>query len=586
PNNPADPKTIAQALEEVPELRAEQEGDEGVARLIEIGQKLEGLYRHASTHAAGVVIGDRDLDELVPLYRDPRSEMPVTQFNMKWVEQAGLMKFDFLGLKTLTVLSMACRLIAERTDPVELETIPLDDAKTFEMLSRGDTVGVFQLESSGMRDALKRLKPDRFEDIIAVVALYRPGPMENIPSFIARKHGREKADYLYPTLEPILKETHGIMIYQEQVMQIAQELAGYSLGAADLLRRAMGKKIQAEMDAQRESFVEGAVARGVEKTKASEIFDLVAKFAGYGFNKSHAAAYAMVAYQTAYLKANYPVEFLAASMTYDMGNTDKLNIFRQELARLDIPLLPPDINRSTPEFCVEAGEDGSAFGIRYALAAIRNVGATAMQGVVGQRTAQGAFKSLADFAGRLDGRLVNKRSIENLACAGAFDSLVANRHQVYAAADTVVRHAAAAAEERSSGQVSLFGEAGDSQSNGIALPQVEDWGPSERLQYEFDAVGFYLSAHPLDSHKKTLERLGVLPHSELARASQLTPGRKTVAGIVVSKQIRTSRKGNRFAFVTLSDSSGVYEVVVFSEVLAAAREYLESNQPLLLEVTV
>ncbi len=586
PNNPADPKTIAQALDEVPELRAEQEGDEGVARLIEIGQKLEGLYRHASTHAAGVVIGDRDLDELVPLYRDPRSDMPVTQFNMKWVEQAGLVKFDFLGLKTLTVLAMACRLIAARTAPVELEAIPLDDAKTYEMLSRGDTVGVFQLESSGMRDALKRLKPDRFEDIIAVVALYRPGPMENIPSYIARKHEREKADYLYPTLEPILKETYGIMIYQEQVMQIAQELAGFSLGAADLLRRAMGKKIKAEMEAQRESFVEGAVARGVDKPKASEIFDLVDKFAGYGFNKSHAAAYALVAYQTAYLKANYPVEFLAASMTYDMGNTDKLNIFRQELARLAIPLLPPDINRSIPEFSVEADEDGSAQGIRYALAAIRNVGASAMQGVVAQRTEQGPFKSLADFARRLDGRLVNKRQIENLACAGAFDSLVANRHQVYAAADTIVRHAAAAAEERSSGQVSLFGGGDESQNTGIALPNAEDWGPSERLQYEFDAVGFYLSAHPLDAHKKTLERLGVLPYSELARAAQLTPGRKTVGGIVVAKQIRTSRKGNRFAFVTLSDSSGVYEVVVFSEVLASARELLESNQPLLLEVTV
>ena len=586
PNNPADPKTIAQSLEEVPELRAEQESDENVARLIEIGQKLEGLYRHASTHAAGVVIGDRELNELVPLYRDPRSEMPVTQFNMKWVEQAGLMKFDFLGLKTLTVLATANRLIAERTDPVDLEALPLDDPATYQMLSRGDTVGVFQLESSGMRDALKRLKPDRFEDIIAVVALYRPGPMENIPAYIARKHGQEKADYLYPTLEPILKETHGIMIYQEQVMQIAQELAGFSLGAADLLRRAMGKKIQAEMDAQRESFVEGAVARGVDKKKASEIFDLVDKFAGYGFNKSHAAAYAKVAYQTAYLKANYPVEFLAASMTYDMGNTDKLNIFRQELARLDIPLLPPDINRSAPEFSVEAAEDGSAYGIRYALAAIRNVGFTAMQGVVAQREEKGPFKSLADFSRRLDGRLVNKRQIENLACAGAFDSLVDNRHQVYAAAETVVRHAAAAAEERSSGQVSLFGEAEDSQSNGLALPAAEDWGPTEKLQYEFDAVGFYLSAHPLDSHRKTLERLGVLPFGELARAAQLTPGRKTVAGIVVSKQIRTSRKGNRFAFVTLSDSSGVYEVVLFSEVLAASREHLESNQPLLLEVTV
>ncbi len=354
PNNPANPVTLAQALDAEPQLRELIASDEAVAKLVDIATRLEGLYRHASTHAAGVVIADRPLQDLIPLYADPRSDIPVTGFNMKWVEAAGLVKFDFLGLKTLTVLARAVELIAEshgRT--IDLADLPLDDAGTFAMLSAGDTVGVFQLESAGMRDALRQLKPDTFEDIIAVVALYRPGPMDNIPSYIRRKHDEEAPDYLYPTLEGILAETHGIMIYQEQVMQIAQELSGYSLGRADLLRRAMGKKIKAEMDEQRSAFIDGAKARGVPERKAVQIFDLVNKFAGYGFNKSHAAAYALVAYQTAYLKAKYPVEFLAASMTLDIHSTDKLNTFCQELNRLGIPLLPPDINRSGVGFGVE-----------------------------------------------------------------------------------------------------------------------------------------------------------------------------------------------------------------------------------------
>src|SRR6185312_7275694 len=353
PNNPANPVTLQQAIDSEPQLQQMRDGDEAVARLIAIAMKLEGLYRHASTHAAGVVIGDRPLDELIPLYRDPRSDMPVTQFNMKWVESAGLVKFDFLGLKTLTVLVHAVNLLKARGVELDLANLPLDDEASYAMLAHGDTVGVFQLEGAGMRDMLKKLNPDRFEDIIAVVALYRPGPMENIPKYIEVKHGQERPDYLHPSLEPILKETHGIMIYQEQVMQIAQVLSGYTLGGADLLRRAMGKKIKAEMDGQRKLFVDGAVGRGVAERVAEHIFDQVAKFAGYGFNKSHAAAYALVAYQTAYLKANHPVEFLAALMTLDMGNTDKLNVFRGECDRLGIKLLPPDINRSDVAFAVE-----------------------------------------------------------------------------------------------------------------------------------------------------------------------------------------------------------------------------------------
>ncbi|MEQ8655342.1 MAG: DNA polymerase III subunit alpha [Kiloniellales bacterium] len=581
PNNPANPVTLQQAIDGEPQLQAQMESDESVADLIGIALQLEGLYRHASTHAAGVVIGDRPLQELIPLYRDPRSDMRVTQFNMKFVEEAGLVKFDFLGLKTLTVLAEAEILIRRRHPGFNVNTIPLDDVPTYEMLTRADTVGVFQLESSGMRDVLKRLRPDRFEDIIAVVALYRPGPMDNIPSYIRRKHGEEEPDYLHPLLEEILKETFGIMIYQEQVMQIAQVLSGYSLGGADLLRRAMGKKIKAEMDAQKKTFIDGAVAQKVKPAKAEQIFDQVAKFAGYGFNKSHAAAYALVAYQTAYLKATYPVEFMAASMTLDLGNTDKLNVFRQELQRLKIDLLPPDINASESVFSVEQREGKQA--IRYALGALKNVGAAAMKSLVAERDEAGPFTDLGSLAERLDPKQVNKRSLESLAAAGAFDRLSRNRRQLFEGADVFVRHASAAAEARNSSQVSLFG--GDAMAApSLKLPEVADWPPLERLQHEFTAIGFYLSAHPLDSFQTSLKRLGVVMQAELQSAARLAPGRRKVAGIVVGKQERRAKSGNRFAFLQLSDPSGVYEVVLFSEVLARSREVLDSGEPLLLGV--
>ncbi|MBT4739499.1 MAG: DNA polymerase III subunit alpha, partial [Rhodospirillaceae bacterium] len=460
PNNPASPVTLLEAIESETELKNLRDTDENVAQLFDISLKLEGLYNHASTHAAGVVIGDRPLAELVALYRDPNSDMPVTQFNMKWVEQAGLVKFDFLGLKTLTVLDKALKLLAARGLDLDLATIPLDDITTFDMLSRGDTTGVFQLESTGMRDVLRKLKPDVFEDIIAVVALYRPGPMDNIPSFIERKNGREEIAFMHPVLEPILKETYGIMIYQEQVMQAAQEMAGYSLGSADLLRRAMGKKIQAEMDAQREQFVEGATERDTTAEKASEVFDTIAKFAGYGFNKSHAAAYALVAYQTGYLKANHPVEFMAATMTLDMQNTDKLEGFKSELKRLGIDLLPPDVNHSGVGFTVEQKADES-WAVRYALAAIKNVGAGAIEGMIKARDEGGPFKDLADFAGRLDTRLINKRLIENLVRAGGLDCLHSNRAEMMAGAEVILRHVQAGAEARNSDQGALFGGEAD-----------------------------------------------------------------------------------------------------------------------------
>ncbi|RAU22499.1 DNA polymerase III subunit alpha [Paramagnetospirillum kuznetsovii] len=582
PNNPANPMTLEQALDSEPLLKEMKERDEAVGHLLDLAMKLEGLYRHASTHAAGVVIGDRPLDELVPLYRDPRSDMPVTQFNMKWVEPAGLVKFDFLGLKTLTVMETAVKHVKKTKGiSIDLSAIPLDDQKSYDLLARGDAAGVFQLESSGMRDVLRKMGPNRLEDLIAVVALYRPGPMDQIPRYIACKHGKEEPDYMHPLLEPILKETFGIMVYQEQVMQIAQVLSGYSLGGADLLRRAMGKKIREEMEAQRKTFVEGAVARGVDGAQASMIFDKVAKFAEYGFNKSHAAAYALIAYQTAWLKANHPAEFMAATMTYEMANTDKLNGFRQELDRLGIKLLPPDINTSQPTFSVEILPDGTQ-AVRYALAALKNVGEAAMTSLTEERERGGRFKDLGDFAARMDSRVLNRRQLENMVKAGVFDTLDKNRGRLFKNADTLTRYAAQAAEDRASNQMSLLG---GSNAPTLKLENGPDWSPHEKLNQEFEAVGFYLSAHPLDAYAKSMKRLNVFKIAELPRHLQSGgKGRVRLAGSLLSKQERVSAKGSRYAFLQFSDASGMFEVTCFSETLAASREVLEAGGPLLIEV--
>ncbi|MBS0520581.1 MAG: DNA polymerase III subunit alpha [Proteobacteria bacterium] len=579
PNNPANPVTLAKALETEQLLKDQYEADEEIKRLIDLALQLEGLFRNASTHAAGVVIGDRPLDHLVPLFRDTddKGSLPATQFNMKWVETAGLVKFDFLGLKTLTVIEKACDLIGR--DRINIAKLPLDDRKTFELLARGDGSGVFQLEGNGMRDVLRKMKPDRFEDIIAVVALYRPGPMENIPSYIKRKHGEEEPDYLHPLLEGILKETYGIMIYQEQVMQIAQVLSGYTLGGADLLRRAMGKKIKAEMDAQRASFIEGAEKKGVKRDKASSIFDQVDKFAGYGFNKSHAAAYALVCYQTAYLKANHPVEFFAATMTLDMGNVEKLNGYRRDLDKLGVQLLPPDVTRSSAEFTVEQTPDGKK-AIRYALAAIKGVGRDAMARLAAEREENGPFKNLFDFAERLDQRVLNKRLVESLVKAGAFDTLNKNRAQTFGAIEALLRHSQATHEARGSSQNNLFGD--DTAQRRPQLPKVPDWAPMERLQQEFSAIGFYLSSHPLAAYERSLQRLGVVRAADLpALLARGTPGRIKLAGTVIDRMERVSAKGNRFAFVQCSDQSGAFELTCFSEVLSSKRQLLEAGQAIL-----
>ena len=579
PNNPAKPVTLGQALESEQLLKEQYQADEEIKRLIDLALQLEGLFRNASTHAAGVVIGDRPLEELVPLYRDTdnKESLPATQFNMKWVETAGLVKFDFLGLKTLTVIEKACGLIGH--DKIKIDKIPLDDEPTFKMLAKGDAYGVFQMEGSGMRDILSKLKPNRFEDLIALVALYRPGPMDDIPTYISVKNGQEKPDYLHPSLKGILEETYGIMVYQEQVMQIAQVLSGYSLGGADLLRRAMGKKIQSEMDAQRAIFIEGARKNEVEDARASMIFDKVAKFAGYGFNKCHSAPYALVAYQTAYLKANYPVEFFAASMTLDMGNSDKIGNFRRELERLQIPLLGPDVNKSMAEFAVETTSEGKK-AVRYALSAIKGVGREAMTRLAEERAEKGPFKDTFDFAERLDQRVVNKRLIEGLVKAGAFDSLNKNRAQTFGAVEALTRHSQATHESRGSNQNSLFGD--DTAQRRPQLPKMPDWAPMERLQNEFAAIGFYLSSHPLAAYERSLQRLGVCRAADLtALLARGTPGRIKLAGTVIDRMERTSAKGNRFAFVQCSDQSGAFELTVFSELLGSKRNLLEPGQAVL-----
>ena len=578
PQNPAKPVTLKEAISGEPRLQEAASADEQVKHLLEVAEKLEGLYSNASTHAAGVVIGDRPLHELVPLYRDPKSEMPATQFNMKWVEPAGLVKFDFLGLKTLTTLSTCVALLERRGISIDLSAIPLDDKKTYEMLGRGETVGVFQLESAGMRKALVEMRADRFEDIIALVALYRPGPMANIPTYCAVKAGEEQADYIHPKIEHILKETFGVIIYQEQVMQIAQVLSGYSLGEADMLRRAMGKKIKAEMDAQRARFVSGAVERGLQKPKADEIFDLLAKFADYGFNKSHAAAYALIAYQTAWFKANYPVEFLAASMTLDKGNTDKLAEFRNEARRLGVRVDPPSIVHSGVDFDVHGDEKNLS--IRYALSAVKGVGEGQAEAIVRTRGRE-PFRSLGDLAARFSPREVNKKVLESLAAAGAFDDLESDRARAFAAIEPILATANRMESERENGQSALFGGSG---GDSFVTPRAQAWPAAEKLKREFDAVGFFLSGHPLDAYESVLQRLRVQRWAEFARAVKQGASAGRLAAAVLDRSERRTKSGSKMGIVQLSDSSGQYEAILFQEGLNQYRDLLEKGACLLLQL--
>ncbi|RZJ40368.1 MAG: DNA polymerase III subunit alpha, partial [Brevundimonas sp.] len=544
--------------------------------------ELEGLYRNASTHAAGIVIGDRPLTELVPLYQDPRSTIPASQFNMKWVEPAGLVKFDFLGLKTLTVLDRARAYLERRGAAKDWNTLPLDDARTYELMASGQTVGVFQLESQGMRDTLRKMRCGSIEEITALISLYRPGPMEMIDTYIDRKFGRAEVDYLHPSLKEVLTETYGVIIYQEQVMKIAQILAGYSLGEADLLRRAMGKKKKEEMDFQRARFIAGAMEKTVPEVQSGSIFDLVAKFAGYGFNKSHAAAYALISFQTGWLKANQPVEFFAASMSLDLSNTDKLAVFYQDARRFEVPVLSPDINRSSADFDVAWDDDKGA--VLYALGAIRNVGLEAMKHVIEVRETGGRFADIFDFLERVDPRSVNKRALEGLAKAGAFDSIHPNRRQLLEQADVLMAYCQSVAAERASSQVNLFG--GDQAHVGRPrLKTVEPWVGPERLDHELSAVGFYLSGHPLDEMTSALRRKRVTFVAEAIPLAESGHEAFQMAGVVRRKQERASaRTGEKFAFVTFSDPTGEFECLFPPEQLRKCREVLEPGASVMVRV--
>jgi DNA polymerase-3 subunit alpha len=576
PNNPAAPVTLAQAIDLEPRLKQAKKEDGNVSACLDVALQLEGLFRNASTHAAGVVIGDRPLTQLTPLYKDPRSDLPATQFNMKWVESAGLVKFDFLGLKTLTVLDRAVKHLKKRGETIDLGRLPFDDAKTYELLASGQTVGVFQLESQGMRDTLRKMRCGSIEEITALISLYRPGPMDNIDTFVDCKFGRKPVDTLHPSLETVLKETYGVIVYQEQVMQIAQILAGYSLGEADLLRRAMGKKKKEEMDLQKIRFVSGAKEKNVPEEQSGSIFELVAKFAGYGFNKSHAAAYALIAYQTAWLKANTPVEFLAASMSLDISNTDKLAVFHQDARRFDITVRAPDVNRSGADFEVEDGE------VLYALGAVRNVGLEAMKHLVAVREEGGPFRDIFDFVERVDPKQVNKRAIENLARAGAFDSFHKNRAQILASSDVLIAHSQSIAADRQGGQHALFG--GDPAAGRPRLKKVDPWNQVDLLDEELAAVGFYLTGHPLEDMVGMLRRRRTAMLTEVIPQAEAGMEAFRMCGVVRRRQERASQSGERFAFVSLSDPTGEYEVLFPPEALRKCREVLEPGKSVAIKV--
>ncbi|MEO5707261.1 MAG: DNA polymerase III subunit alpha [Alteraurantiacibacter sp.] len=566
PNHPTDPWTLPRSLNGVAEFRREYDTVAEVKRLVDLALQLEGFPRNSSTHAAGVVIGDRPLAQLVPLYRDPRSDMPVTQFDMKHVEDTGLVKFDFLGLKTLSVLRKALDLLARRGVNLVLETLPVDDAAVYDLMKRGDTVGVFQLESEGMRRTLTAVKPTKFEDIIALVSLYRPGPMDNIPLFGRRKAGEERIEFPHPKLEGILAETYGIFVYQEQVMQAAQILAGYSLGDADLLRRAMGKKVQSEMDDQRQRFIDGCLeVSQIPKAEANTLFDLIDKFAGYGFNKSHAAAYAVLSYQTAWLKTHYPEEFYAASMCFDMHQSEKLAAFVDDARRCGVVLHGPDVNASEAEFSVEPTDEGYA--VRYALAGIRNVGEKAMEALVAEREANGPFASLEDVFRRSPAGTMNRRQLEGLAGAGAFDGLEPNRARVLASADMLIAVADAASRERTSGQAGLFGGE-DHAEPSVRLAEAAPWTRAEQMAAERDNFGFYFAAHPVTEYRMIASAQGARSYASLT-GGEVSGGRTQAVMAAMVERVSKGRtkRGAEFVRADFSDSSGQFSAACFEESL-------------------
>ena len=582
---PANPLTIQEAINSEELLRKEMSDNDQVKNLLLTAIDLEGLNRHVSTHAAGLVIGDRPLNELVPLYKLNDEEMPATQFNMKFVEKAGLVKFDFLGLKTLTILSKAESLIKKKQENFNLSNILLNDVKTYEMLSTGDTIGVFQLESAGMRDVLIGLKPDRFEDIIAVVSLYRPGPMENIPTYINRKHGNENIDYMHVDLEEVLKETYGIFIYQEQVLRAAQVLANFSLGSADILRRAMGKKDQDEMFQQKNAFLEGAKHKGLDENKANEIFDQISAFAGYGFNKSHAAAYALIAYQTAWIKCNFPKEFFASMMSIEFNNSEKLSTFYHDLKRLNISLKPPCINNSKNYFSIENVDNKDPF-IRYSLSSLKNVGNEAIVKIVQARNEKGFFKNIDDFLNKVPYNCIGKKALESLIKSGAFDCLENNRNKLFSSIDLMLNYSQAIQKDMISNQENLFNNIDNSELM-IDIPEVLEWTFLEKLNNEFTSLGIYLSSHPLDNFSIVMKNLKIINSSHLLENFKTNFEKKIIqlCGLIFKVQKRQSPRG-KWATIQLNDLGGNCEIVLYSDILEKYEFLLNESKPILIDAEV
>jgi len=570
PFDPSRPLTLQESIDNEPKISEEANNDEKVEKLLDIALRLEGLKRHTSIHAAGVVISKDEIFKDVPLYSDPDTKTYLTQFDMKHVEKAGLVKFDFLGLKTLTLIDNCVQLITNQGIDFDINKIDLTDLKTFDFLSSGETTGIFQLESPGMQETLKQMTPDALEDIIALVALYRPGPMQNIPTYIERKHGREKPEYLHPRLENILKETYGVIVYQEQVMGVARELSGYSDGEADLLRRAMGKKIQKEMKDQRKRFVSGCIENGIKDNEAQNIFDLLAKFADYGFNKSHAAAYGLISFQTAYLKTHYPLEFFAASMTLDINNTDKLAIFQQELSRMKIKLYPPNINTSDVYFVTDDN------GIKYALGAIKNVGIESMKELIEERNKNGVFSSFNNFLGRVSGSIANKKTLEALACAGAFDELGIRREDVFNQSNEIVKAIKDFNIKTDSNQGDIFGNTGSFEFDFL---KTEKWSEATKLIKEFQIVGFYFSGHPLAAYTNNLINNNVREYMTILKSKEIQNSKNIlVAGTLLAKKEKRSARGNAYAFLNFSDTSSIYEGIIFEANLRKYRDMLIVGQ--------
>ena len=577
PFDPSRPLSLQESIAREPRFKEEEKNNPKVKKLIELSLKLEGLNRNSATHAAGVVIAGEKLSEEVPLYKDASSELvlPSTQFDMHSSENAGLVKFDILGLNTLTLIQKTIDILKNKSIDLDISKIPLDDNKIYEMLSTGETTGLFQLESSGVRSSLRQMKPNKFEDIIALVALYRPGPMNNIPLYNECKNGLRKPDYIHKSLETILKPTYGIIIYQEQVMQIAQTLAGFTAGEADILRKAMGKKKRKELEKQEEKFIKGAVKNGIGKDIAAFIFQKIKPFAEYGFNKSHAAAYALIAYQTAYLKKYYPEDFIAATMSTELSNTDKLREFVEELKRLKISIIRPDINLCFADFKSEKNK------IFYALSGIKSVGKEAISNLINERKKNGPFKSVNNFIMRANPKDINKLQLEGLVKAGAFDSLEKNRNLLFNSIPKLIQINKGLWEEKQSKQNSLFSLMSDEEELVFEMEKVKPWTKNEILMNEFHSIGFYMSDHPLNIYRNYFEESKINSFSDFMNSSD---NNSLIAGTIMSIQEKKSAKGNPFAIIKFTDLKSEFELFLFSDLLISNRDKLKNANSFVITV--